>query len=388
MPSILLTIDRRSLVKSSRSRYARRASSSASLGIGTIEQTRGSPLSQAIKVRSNISASIMSVFARRARRSTGRLVEKLAAIQMIDVELPTTDGRTVVLSRRTEPENDQWLLPQRLKLDLPAQPQPKITAPIPRRRLRQAVPDARLLSGGWALCRVQKRPRNNTPRPVVTLTGKSAGMWIGAARQHHRFVELSAPRGAATFSRVRHGQLPQPRPSPAVQRPIIQGRARHCDRPAVHDSSLHSSCAGAGRAADQPARRRWRAAFDRRRRRSRPSARRTGSRGAGPDYRHACRRMGVDRAEPGSFGGKRADNRSPTASRGHRPQPCRPADAHRLGAHRRAMGEVLAARKCPPDRGVGATTTSLPQASSSIPTRSWIGEPKTRLTRTIFAVSG
>src|SRR5208283_2605937 len=73
MPSILLTIDRRSLVKSSRSRFARRASSSASLGIGTIEQTRGSPLSQAIKVRSNISTSILSVLARRARQSTGRL---------------------------------------------------------------------------------------------------------------------------------------------------------------------------------------------------------------------------------------------------------------------------------------------------------------------------
>jgi hypothetical protein len=60
------------------------------------------------------------------------VLEKLAAIQMIDVELPTTDGRTVVLSRHTEPENDQRLLLQRLKLDLPAQPPPKITAPIPR----------------------------------------------------------------------------------------------------------------------------------------------------------------------------------------------------------------------------------------------------------------
>ena len=60
------------------------------------------------------------------------VLEKLAAIQMIDVELPTTDGRTVVLSRHTEPENDQRLLLQRLKLDLPAQPRPKITAPIPR----------------------------------------------------------------------------------------------------------------------------------------------------------------------------------------------------------------------------------------------------------------
>ena len=56
------------------------------------------------------------------------VLEKLAAIQMIDVELPTTDGRTVVLSRHTEPENDHLLLLQSLKLELPAQPPPKITA--------------------------------------------------------------------------------------------------------------------------------------------------------------------------------------------------------------------------------------------------------------------
>ena len=47
------------------------------------------------------------------------VLEKLAAIQMIDVELPTTDGRTIVLSRHTEPEDDPRLLLQRLKLDLP-----------------------------------------------------------------------------------------------------------------------------------------------------------------------------------------------------------------------------------------------------------------------------
>ena len=56
------------------------------------------------------------------------VLEKLAAIQMIDVELPTTDGRTVLLSRHTEPETDHLLLLQRLKLELPAQPPPKITA--------------------------------------------------------------------------------------------------------------------------------------------------------------------------------------------------------------------------------------------------------------------
>jgi hypothetical protein len=56
------------------------------------------------------------------------VLEKFAAMQMIDVELPTTDGRLIVLSRYTEPEDDQQLLLQRLQLRLPAQPPPKIAA--------------------------------------------------------------------------------------------------------------------------------------------------------------------------------------------------------------------------------------------------------------------
>ena len=56
------------------------------------------------------------------------MLDKMAAIQMVDVHLPTTDGRTVLLSRYTEPEPDQLLLLQRLKLQLPAQPPPRIAA--------------------------------------------------------------------------------------------------------------------------------------------------------------------------------------------------------------------------------------------------------------------
>ena len=56
------------------------------------------------------------------------VLEKLAAMQMIDVELPTTDDRLIVLSRYTEPENDQLLLLSQLRLQLPAQSPPKITA--------------------------------------------------------------------------------------------------------------------------------------------------------------------------------------------------------------------------------------------------------------------
>src|SRR6202012_2275175 len=39
-----------------------------------------------------------------------------------------TDGRTVIMSRYTEPEKDLQLLLQRLKLALPAQSKPRITA--------------------------------------------------------------------------------------------------------------------------------------------------------------------------------------------------------------------------------------------------------------------
>jgi transposase len=59
------------------------------------------------------------------------VLEKLATIQMLDVHLPTTDERTVILSRYTHPQADVQLLLQALKLELPAQPPPKITAPKP-----------------------------------------------------------------------------------------------------------------------------------------------------------------------------------------------------------------------------------------------------------------
>ena len=55
-------------------------------------------------------------------------LEKFAALQMIDVHLPTTDGREIILTRFTEPEPDLRLLLDRLKLQLPAQPHPKIAA--------------------------------------------------------------------------------------------------------------------------------------------------------------------------------------------------------------------------------------------------------------------
>jgi hypothetical protein len=55
-------------------------------------------------------------------------LEKFAAVQMIDVPLPTTDGRELVLTRYTQPERELQLLIHQLRLQLPPQPPPKITA--------------------------------------------------------------------------------------------------------------------------------------------------------------------------------------------------------------------------------------------------------------------
>jgi hypothetical protein len=56
------------------------------------------------------------------------VLEKLATIQMLDVWLPTTDGRWLVMPRYTDPEEEHELLLERLQLKLPAQPPPRIHA--------------------------------------------------------------------------------------------------------------------------------------------------------------------------------------------------------------------------------------------------------------------
>jgi len=60
--------------------------------------------------------------------TTRSALEKFAAVQMVDVHAPTTDGRELTLTRYTQPEPDLKLLLERLRLTLPAQKPPKITA--------------------------------------------------------------------------------------------------------------------------------------------------------------------------------------------------------------------------------------------------------------------
>jgi hypothetical protein len=56
------------------------------------------------------------------------VIAKFSTMQMVDVHLPTTDGRELTLSRYTQPEPEHRMLLDKLRLALPNQPPPKITA--------------------------------------------------------------------------------------------------------------------------------------------------------------------------------------------------------------------------------------------------------------------
>ena len=60
------------------------------------------------------------------------VLEKLATLQLLDVRVPTTDGRELLLVRRTEPDLEVTLVLHQLGLTLPPQSPPKIR-PLPPR---------------------------------------------------------------------------------------------------------------------------------------------------------------------------------------------------------------------------------------------------------------
>ena len=55
------------------------------------------------------------------------VLEQMKAMQMLDVRVPTTDGRWLHMARYTQPDKTQQLLLAQLGLNLPPQPPPKIT---------------------------------------------------------------------------------------------------------------------------------------------------------------------------------------------------------------------------------------------------------------------
>lgn len=73
------------------------------------------------------------------------VLEKLASLQMVDVHLPTTDGRQLLLRRYTEPDADQRLLLAQLKLQLPKNLHHRLPHHHPQSTFRQPPCSADLL---------------------------------------------------------------------------------------------------------------------------------------------------------------------------------------------------------------------------------------------------
>lgn len=63
------------------------------------------------------------------------ILEKFSTMQMVDVHLPTTDGRYLILPRYTHPDRDLKLLLAQLNLILPKQPPPRIVAGASTRKI-------------------------------------------------------------------------------------------------------------------------------------------------------------------------------------------------------------------------------------------------------------
>jgi hypothetical protein len=56
------------------------------------------------------------------------VLDPLGGIQMLDVQMPTTDGRCLLMSRATQPEKAVALLLAKRQLQLPEQPRPRLSA--------------------------------------------------------------------------------------------------------------------------------------------------------------------------------------------------------------------------------------------------------------------
>jgi hypothetical protein len=65
---------------------------------------------------------------------------KFKTMQMVDVHLPTTDGRELTLSRYTQPEAEHRMLLDQLRLSLPCQPPPKVTVAQARQATAELIP--------------------------------------------------------------------------------------------------------------------------------------------------------------------------------------------------------------------------------------------------------
>ena len=92
------------------------------------------------RIEAHIFAAFMALCLQQTLRAIARehapgltprqIIEKFKTVKMVDVVMPTTDGRVVTLPRYIEPKEDVAILLDRLGLQLPEQPPPKISGDV------------------------------------------------------------------------------------------------------------------------------------------------------------------------------------------------------------------------------------------------------------------
>jgi len=76
-----------------------------------------------------LTVTLKNLLAPHAPGLTPRAVlETMGTIQMVDVQIPTADGRVLTMPRHTQPETEHKMILEKLGLSLPPQPPPRITA--------------------------------------------------------------------------------------------------------------------------------------------------------------------------------------------------------------------------------------------------------------------
>jgi len=119
------------------------------------------------------------------------VLEKLATIQMLDVCLPTTDGRWLIMPRTTQPEPEQSLMLHQLHLSLPSQPPPRIKAPEPD---SATAVELEMQCRPWrSLCRKQTTCGSPAPSTAKVGLGLKKGTYVhfvDSLHFHKKYREL------------------------------------------------------------------------------------------------------------------------------------------------------------------------------------------------------
>jgi transposase len=112
------------------------------------------------------------------------VLEKLAEIQMVDVHIPTTDGRTIVLSRYTKPKEEHQLLLNTIGMSLPKQPNPRLLEEHEKIKEEKPEPSPLMRQFGFGLRKPQKKYSRQRRKRFLICSGDPPSTYHGFSRSY------------------------------------------------------------------------------------------------------------------------------------------------------------------------------------------------------------